>query len=101
MNDSFGSRATLRAGGREFRLARLDALEKRGYKVSRLPYALRILLENLLRREDGEMVRAEDIEALAHWDPKARPDREIAFMPARVLLQDFTFIKSVFLDVAV
>jgi aconitate hydratase len=95
MTDSFGSRSTLNVGGREFRLARLDALEKRGWNISRLPFALRILLENLLRREDGEVVRAEDIEALAHWDPQAVPDREIAFMPARVLLQDFTGVPAV------
>ncbi|PYQ60297.1 MAG: hypothetical protein DMF53_17310, partial [Acidobacteria bacterium] len=90
MNDSFGSRATLRAGGRELQMARLDALEKRGFAVSRLPYALRILLENLLRREDGAAVTADEIESLARWDPKEVPSREIAFMPARVLLQDFT-----------
>jgi aconitate hydratase len=95
MNDSFGSRATLRAGGRDFRLARLDALEKRGFNVSRLPYALRILLENLLRREDGSVVTSAEIEALAGWDPKAAPSREIAFMPARVLLQDFTGVPAV------
>jgi len=99
MKDSFGSRSTLTVGGRDvsraYRLARLDALEKRGWNISRLPFALRILLENLLRREDGEVVRAEDIEALAHWDPKALPDREIAFMPARVLLQDFTGVPAV------
>ena len=65
MNDSFGSRATLRAGGREHRIARLGALESRGFDVSRLPYALRILLENLLRREDGSAVTAGEIEALA------------------------------------
>jgi aconitate hydratase len=95
MNDSFGSRSTLRVGGRDFRLARLDALEKRGLNVSRLPYALRILLENLLRREDGSVVRSEEIEVLARWDPKETPSREIAFMPARVLLQDFTGVPAV------
>jgi aconitate hydratase len=95
MNDSFGSRATLRAAGRELHLARLDALERRGFNVSRLPYALRILLENLLRREDGSVVTADEIEALAGWDPKAAPSREIAFMPARVLLQDFTGVPAV------
>src|SRR5947209_5880998 len=95
MNDSFGSRATLRVGGRQVRLARLDALERRGLQVSRLPYALRILLENLLRREDGALVTAGEIEALASWDPKAVPSREIAFMPARVLLQDFTGVPAV------
>ncbi|MFL6264214.1 MAG: aconitate hydratase AcnA [Thermoanaerobaculia bacterium] len=95
MNDSFGSRATLRVGGRELQIARLDALEKRGLNVSRLPYALRILLENLLRREDGSAVTADEIEALARWDPKEIPSREIAFMPARVLLQDFTGVPAV------
>ncbi len=95
MNDSFGSRATLRVAGREVRIARLDALDARGFNVSRLPYALRILLENLLRREDGLVVTASEIEALATWDPKATPSREIAFMPARVLLQDFTGVPAV------
>src|SRR3954453_16878444 len=90
MNDSFGSRATLRAGGRELQIARLDALEKRGFAVSHLPYSLRILLENLLRREDGSAVTADEIEALARWDPQETPSREIAFMPARALLQNFT-----------
>jgi len=95
LKDSFGSRSTLKVGDREIRLARLDALERRGWSISRLPYALRILLENLLRREDGEVVHAGDIEALATWDPKAVPSREIAFMPARVLLQDFTGVPAV------
>jgi len=95
MTDSFRSHDTLQVAGRSFRFARLGALEDRGHRLSRLPYALRILLENLLRREDGESVRAEDIEALASWDPKAEPSREIAFMPARVLLQDFTGVPAV------
>ncbi|MEA2601756.1 MAG: aconitate hydratase [Acidobacteriota bacterium] len=95
MHDSFGSRATLRVGGRQVRLARLDALEARGLYVSRLPYSLRILLENLLRREDGTVVTADEIEALARWDSAAVPSREIAFMPARVLLQDFTGVPAV------
>ncbi|HSM14353.1 MAG TPA: aconitate hydratase AcnA [Thermoanaerobaculia bacterium] len=95
MTDSFRSHDTLQVAGRSFRFARLGALEDRGHRLSRLPYALRILLENLLRREDGESVRAEDIEALAAWDPKAEPSREIAFMPARVLLQDFTGVPAV------
>jgi aconitate hydratase len=95
MEDSFGSRAALQVGEREIRLARLDALERRGWNLARLPYALRILLENLLRREDGAMVTAGDIEALATWDPLAAPSREIAFMPARVLLQDFTGVPAV------
>jgi aconitate hydratase len=95
MKDSFGSRATLAVGGRTVHLARLDVLERRGWNIARLPYALRILLENLLRREDGEVVTANEIEALARWDPKALPSREIAFMPARVLLQDFTGVPAV------
>jgi aconitate hydratase len=95
MKDSFGSRATLTVGDREIRIARLDALERRGWNLARLPYALRILLENLLRREDGEVVTADDVEALAAWDPQAVPAREIAFMPARVLLQDFTGVPAV------
>jgi aconitate hydratase len=99
MKDSFSSRAIFKvggaAGGREMRLARLDALDR--FNVSRLPYALRILLENLLRREDGDLVSAGDIEALARWDPGAVAGTtgEIAFMPARVLLQDFTGVPAV------
>ncbi|HYT83180.1 MAG TPA: aconitate hydratase AcnA, partial [Gemmatimonadales bacterium] len=89
--NSFGSRATLKG----YEIHRLDALEKRGLAVARLPYALRILLENLLRLEDGRVVRGEDIENLARWDPKKVPDEEIAFMPARVLLQDFTGVPAV------
>jgi aconitate hydratase len=95
MRDSFGSHATLTVGGRAVRIARLSALEKMGRDLSRLPYALRILLENLLRREDGVVVSADEILALADWDPAAAPSREIAFMPARVLLQDFTGVPAV------
>jgi len=93
--NSFGSRTQLRAAGRTFQIFRLDALERRGLSVSHLPYSLRILLENLLRREDGRSVRANEIEKLARWDPKKTPDDEIAFMPARVLLQDFTGVPAV------
>jgi aconitate hydratase len=100
MKDSFGSRSAFKVGGtdggREMRIARLDALES--YGVSRLPYALRILLENLLRREDGSTVSAGEIEALARWQPRlavGEEEREIAFMPARVLLQDFTGVPAV------
>jgi len=93
--NSFGSRATLKAGGRSYEIFRLDALEKRGLPVARLPYSLRILLENLLRREDGRVVPGTDIEKLAKWDPRKLPDEEIAFMPARVLLQDFTGVPAV------
>jgi len=93
--NSFGSRAQLKAAGRTFEIFRLDALERRGLAVSRLPYSLRILLENLLRREDGRTVAAPEIEKLARWDPKQAPDDEIAFMPARVLMQDFTGVPAV------
>jgi aconitate hydratase len=95
MKDSFGSRGTLKSGGREVTIARLGALEDRGFNLSRLPYSLRILLENLLRREDGGVVCADDVEALARWDARALPSTEIAFMPGRVLLQDFTGVPAV------
>src|SRR5947209_13672768 len=88
--NSFGSLAQLKAGGRTFQIFRLDALERRGLPVARLPYSLRILLENLLRREAGRIVRAAEIERPARWDPKKTPGDEIAFMPARVLMQEFT-----------
>ncbi|MCG3196939.1 MAG: Aconitate hydratase A [bacterium] len=93
--DSYKSHGELRAGGKTYRIARLSALREMGWKVDRLPYSLRILLENLLRCEDGVSVSAGDIEALARWDPKADPSREIAFMPGRVLLQDFTGVPAV------
>jgi len=93
--NSFGSRATLKAGGASFEIHRLDALEKRGLPIARLPYSLKILLENLLRLEDGRVVRAEDVEKLARWDAAKTPDEEISFMPARVLMQDFTGVPAV------
>jgi len=93
--NSFGSRATLNAGGATYEIFRLDALERRGLPVARLPYSLKILLENLLRLEDGRVVRAQDIEKLTRWNPAKAPDEEIAFMPARVLLQDFTGVPAV------
>ncbi|MBP7586734.1 MAG: aconitate hydratase, partial [Thermoanaerobaculia bacterium] len=95
MKDSFASHGTLAVGGESLKIARLAALEKRGYDLSRLPYALKILLENLLRREDGKVVSSEEIDFLCRWDPAAAPSREIAFMPARVLLQDFTGVPAV------
>src|SRR5213594_190488 len=93
--DSFGSRSTFKVGRRTFEIFRLAALEQRGLPVSGLPYSLRILLENLLRREDGRTVRGDEIEKLAQWDPRKTPDDEIAFMPARVLMQDFTCVPAV------
>src|SRR5713226_9617955 len=95
MADSFASQAVLRVGDREYTIFRLSAVEKALANAARLPYSLKILLENLLRTEDGKSVRAEDIEALASWQPQARPNREIAFTPSRVLLQDFTGVPAV------
>ena len=92
--DSFGIRQTLRVADDALQVFSLRALAERGYPdVERLPYSLKILLENMLRREDGRFVTADDIESLARWRPGAT--REIAFMPARVLLQDFTGVPAV------
>jgi aconitate hydratase len=93
--DTFGAHGALSVGGKDYRIARLSALAGKGFDLGRLPYSLRILLENLLRNEDGVSVTAGDIEGLANWDPQAEPSREIAFMPARVLLQDFTGVPAV------
>jgi aconitate hydratase len=95
MANSFGSKTTLDVGKRKFEIHKLSALEKAGLAPGRLPFSLRILLENLLRHEDGKQVKEADIRALAGWDPKAAPASEIAFMPARVLLQDFTGVPAV------
>ena len=93
--DSFNSRAVLNSGSRSYTVYRLPALTARGFNLARLPFSLKILLENLLRREDGVNVTAADIEFLARWDAKAEPSREIAYMPARVLMQDFTGVPAV------
>ena len=93
MTDSFGARSTLAVGGNEFEIFRLDAVTE-GH-VNRLPYSLKILLENLLRHEDGRDVTRNDIVALANWDAKAAPSTEISFTPARVILQDFTGVPAV------
>jgi aconitate hydratase len=93
--NSFDSRATLASGQRSYTIFRLPALTARGFNLSRLPFSLKILLENLLRREDGVNVTAADIEFLAKWDAKAEPSREIAYMPARVLMQDFTGVPAI------
>ena len=95
MKDSFNTLRTLELADRSVKIASLAALEDQGFTLSRLPYSLRILLENLLRREDGGSVDAGDIEAVASWDAAAEPSTEIAFMPARVLLQDFTGVPVV------
>ena len=92
--DSFGARSTLSVGGRELEIFRLDALQAR-YDVARLPYTLRVLLENVLRREDGVTVTARDVEAVAGWNAAAEPSQEINYNPARVLLQDFTGVPAV------
>ncbi|MBI4953297.1 MAG: aconitate hydratase AcnA [Myxococcales bacterium] len=94
MRDSFGSRSTLAVGGQRYEIFRLAALERRYPGVARLPFCLKILLENLLRHEDGGAVTADDVTALATLDPTAEPSREIAFSPARVLLQDFTGVPA-------
>ncbi len=94
--NSFGSLATLSVAGKKYRYHSLKAFaETARADITRLPYSLKILLENLLRREDGVTVKKEDILALARWDPAALPEREIQFMPARVLLQDFTGVPAV------
>ncbi|MCY3927290.1 MAG: aconitate hydratase AcnA [Acidobacteria bacterium] len=95
MTNSFGAKRTMSVRGRTFRIAHLPTLEAAGLPVTRLPYALKILLENLLRREDGRIVPADDIEAVGRWEPAAEPHVEIAFMPGRVLLQDFTGVPAV------
>ncbi|MEI6665768.1 MAG: aconitate hydratase AcnA [Chloroflexota bacterium] len=94
--DSFGTRADLNAGGSTYGIYRLDvAAQKLGMNLARLPFTLRVLLENLLRGEDGSNVTADHIRAFAKWDPQAIPEDEIAFRPARVLLQDFTGVPCV------
>jgi aconitate hydratase A / 2-methylisocitrate dehydratase len=94
--NSFGAVATLTTGGGTIDYFSLPALERVGFpRVNRLPYSLKVLLENLLRREDGRFVRAEDVQVLAGWDASAGRQKEIAFMPARVLLQDFTGVPCV------
>ncbi len=95
MQDSFKTRASLKAGSTTYNYYSLKTLEKKFPKVKKLPFSLRILLENLLRHEDGRTVTKEDIEALANRDVKKPTDREIAFRPARVLLQDFTGVPAV------
>jgi aconitate hydratase len=92
MTDSFGARKTLAVRSTNYQIFRLDAVKG---AVATLPYTLKILLENLLRFEDGANITANDITALANWDPSAVPDREIAFTPARVILQDFTGVPAV------
>ena len=96
--NSFDARAELEVGGKPTRSTAGGAAVL--YDVARLPFSLKVLLENLLRNEDGVGIRREDIEALATWDAKADPSKEIAFTPARVVLQDFTGVPCV-VDLAV
>src|SRR5437016_9599422 len=93
--DIFHSRSTLKAAANNYEIYRLNALDKQGISTKHLPFSLRILLENLLRSEDGRNVKAEDICALASWNGKTKSEKEIAFTPSRVLLQDFTGVPAV------
>jgi aconitate hydratase len=93
-SDSFGARSTLVVSGRDYEVFRLDALQER-FDVARLPYSVKVLLENVLRLEDGVSVSAADVEAIAGWDAAAEPSIEIPFQPARVLMQDFTGVPAV------
>ena len=94
--DSFGTRKVLRVGDRGYDIFRLDLLENAGFQnISGLPVSLKVLLENLLRQEDNHHVTKGDIEALANWNPKVKSEKEIAFMPARVLMQDLTGVPAV------
>ncbi len=94
--NSFGAASVLRVNNTDYQIFRLDSVEKAfpGAKISRLPYSIRVLLENLLRSEDDKTVKASDIEYLAKWDTAASA-KEINFRPARILLQDFTGVPCV------
>jgi aconitate hydratase len=92
--DSFGARTALDVGGRKYTIFSLPALERRGFTLARLPYSIKVMLENVLRREDGVVVTADQVEAVARWQPQPG-EREFSFMPARVLLQDFTGVPVV------
>jgi aconitate hydratase A / 2-methylisocitrate dehydratase len=93
-SDSFGARSSLQVEGRDYEIYRLDALQEK-FDVARLPYSIKILLENVLRLEDGTSVSSDDVEAIASWDAAAEPSVEIPFQPARVLMQDFTGVPAV------
>ena len=95
MTDSFGTRGTLDVSGKSYGIYRLSQLSQHQQAIERLPFSLRVLLENLLRHEDGRVVKREHIEAVLNWVPSAPPTQEIAFHPARVLLQDFTGVPAV------
>jgi aconitate hydratase len=93
--DSFGAKSTLDVDGKSYEIFRLDAVTGEGLDVASLPYSLKVLLENLLRTEDGADITADDIKALAGWDETAQPDKEIQFTPARVIMQDFTGVPCI------
>ena len=94
--NSFGTRTVLPVGDGRVTLYSLRALQRSGYpEITRLPYSMKVLLENLLRHEDGRFVKASDVETLARWDLKSGAQKEISFAPARVLLQDFTGVPAV------
>ena len=93
--DSFGARGTLEVGDRSYEIHRLAAVTGEGVDVDTLPYSLKVLLENLLRTEDGEDITADDVRALAGWDADAEPSREIQYTPARVIMQDFTGVPAI------
>ncbi len=93
--NTFNSRSVIKVGKKEYEIYRLDALDKQGISTKHLPFPLRILLENLLRTEDGRNVKKDDVRALASWNKNSKPDKEIAFTPSRVLLQDFTGVPCV------
>src|SRR6187455_1443564 len=95
MVDSFGTKSTLTVQAETYTYYKLTSLAQGGASIDKLPFSLRILLENLLRHEDGRVVKKEHVEAVLRWDPKALPSQEIAFHPARVLLQDFTGVPAV------
>ena len=95
MVDTFRTRSSLRVGNSTYEIFRLPSLAQSGLDISRLPFSLKILLESLLRREDGQSVTAAHIESVARWQPAAEPSAEIAFMPARVIMQDFTGVPAV------
>ena len=93
--DSFGAKGSLDVGGKKYEIFRLDKVTGEGLDVASLPYSLKVLLENLLRTEDGADITEEHIRALAGWDADADPDKEIQFTPARVIMQDFTGVPCV------
>src|SRR5580698_3471562 len=92
--NSFGARSTLTVDGKAYTIHKLEALEKHGFSLARMPYSIKVMIENVLRREDGLVVTTGQIEALAKWNGKGG-EREVSFMPARVLLQDFTGVPVV------